>query len=77
MTNLWDKEPVLLSLVGSGAVWVAVFAVMAAFGHPLTADQQTALLALLGAIGGIVGRSQVTPTSGATAPSVADQVQKV
>ena len=68
----WAKEPVLLSIVGSGAVWAAIFAVMAAFGHPLTSEQQTALLALLGVIGALVGRSQVSPTSGATATQTVD-----
>jgi hypothetical protein len=72
MKSFWDKEPLILSLLGSGTVWLGLFGVCAAFGHPLTSSQQTALLGLLGAVGAAVGRSQVTPTSGATAPPSVD-----
>lgn len=63
MGTLWTTEPILVALLGSGALWMAVFGVMAAFGHPLTPTQQTALLALLAVLGGVIGRSQVTPTA--------------
>lgn len=71
----WAREPILVSLAGAATVWGAIFGVLAAFGHPLTPTQQTALLALLGAISGVVGRTQVTPNSGATAQTV--DLQKV
>ena len=61
IAQLWANEPLVLSMLGSGAVWGALFAVASAFGHPLTPQQQTALLALVGVIGGFVGRSQVSP----------------
>lgn len=61
MKTLWSVEPVVMSMLGSGAVWAAVFVVMDAFGHPLTPHQQTALLGLLGVVGTLVGRSKVSP----------------
>lgn len=61
--SFWASEPILVALVGSGAVWGAVFALCAAFGHPLAPSQQTALLGLLGALGAVVGRTQVTPVA--------------
>lgn len=70
MGKFWQTEPLLLSALGSGALWLAIFSLLSAFGHPLTGQQQTALLGLVAVIGTLIGRSQVTPTSGATAPTV-------
>ena len=71
IARFWKAEPVLLSLLGSGGLWMALFALLNAFGHPLTPQQQTALLGVLTALGGLVGRSQVT------APDTLADIQKV
>lgn len=71
MTSLWSTEPVLVStggaLLASIPVWSAVFTLLAAFHHPLTPDQQAAIVGVITAVGAIlgavVGRSQVSPTA--------------
>jgi hypothetical protein len=70
---LWAREPVLITILSSAGFWPALFYLLAAFGHPLTAMQQEALAGLGVIIAGGIIRGQVTPTSGATAaPAVSD-----
>jgi len=61
LRRFWQAEPLIASLLGSAAVWGALFALLAAFNHPLTPTQQGAITGLIAAIGTIIGRSQVTP----------------
>jgi hypothetical protein len=68
MKGFWDKEPVIITLFGSAAFWPALFALLSAFGHPLTSDQQTAMAAFGTLLAGFIIRQQVIPTSGATLP---------
>lgn len=65
---LWAREPVVMTIVTSAGFWPALFYLLAAFGHPLTAMQQEALGGLGVIIAGGIIRGQVSPTSGATAP---------
>ncbi len=68
MKSFWDKEPVLVTLLSSAAFWPALFALLSAFHHPLTSDQQTALAAFGTLLAGFIIRQQVIPSSGATLP---------
>lgn len=56
--GIWGAEPVLITTLFTCVLDVAIV-----FGLPLTADQKTALVAFVTAIGAIVARSQVTPVA--------------
>ncbi len=56
--GIWASEPVLVT-----TLFTALLDVGIVFGLPLTADQKTALVAFVTAIGAIVARSQVTPVA--------------
>lgn len=55
----WNAEPILVALLGSAAVWGGIFSLLAAFGHPLTDDQQHALVGLAIVLAGLLARSKV------------------
>lgn len=62
MQRLWNAEPVLVAIIGNGAVWMALFAAAAAFGHPIPDPQRDALVGLGTVLAATVARSQVTPS---------------
>ncbi len=62
MQRLWNAEPVLMAIVGNGAVWMALFTLAAAFGHPVPDPQRDALVGFGTLVAGIVARSQVSPS---------------
>ena len=65
---LWQREPALVGVVLSVALWNALFGVFAAFNHPLTDAQQKALIGLVTVLAGFGIRAQVSPTPPAKAP---------
>lgn len=65
---IWAREPIVLTILGSVGFWTGLIFAASAFGHPFTPDQQKVLMMIGTGLAGIVARSQVTPTSGATAP---------
>jgi len=67
----WDREPALIVAFVQALITLAVV-----FGAHITSAQSTAIIgvviAALAVVGGLVTRSQVTPTSGATSPPAVD-----
>ena len=69
---LWDREPALVTLLGSAAFWPALFALLSSFGHGLTSTQETAVAGFAILLAGYIIRSNVVPVSGVTQPLSVD-----
>jgi hypothetical protein len=66
LSNLWAREPVVITLVGSAAFWPALFELFASFGHPFTDPQQHAIVMFVGVLAAVgILRANVTPNESA------------
>lgn len=74
-SKLWNAEPIIMALLGSAAVWAGLFSLLAAFGHPLTDQQQHALVAIATAIAAILARSKAIAPD--THQEAINNIQKV
>lgn len=64
LTQLWSKEPAVIT-----ALVTALISLLIAFGVPISDRQQGAIVAVIIAIGGLIVRHQVTPTSRVSTPT--------
>jgi hypothetical protein len=59
--NLLRAEPILSILVANTTLLPSIFAVFAAFGHPLSDPQQHAIVGLASVVSAIIARQLVVP----------------
>jgi len=72
LKTFWQREPVLFMTLIQ-----ATLGMLLAFGVTLTPQQIGAIMTFAAAVIGFIIRSQVTPTSGATAPPAIDMTKRI
>lgn len=71
LSSFWAAQPLISTLLGSAIFWPALFRVLAAFGHPLSHEQQDAVSGLAILIASGIIWTQVSPIN---KPPAADAV---
>jgi len=62
---MYQSEPILVLLAANSAILPSVFALLAAFNHPLTDAQQHAIVGLAAVVSAILARQSVVSPSNA------------